>query len=262
MIRYLKLMWLFARVSVQDDAAYRVDFATRVVFSALQVCGELVTIWTIFSNTTSLGGWNVYEVLTLLGVFRVMTGVIAMLIAPNMRLLMEDIRDGKLDYAIVKPVNTQFFVSVRRFVMWRVTDIVLGFGLVTFAGMRLASDLSPGQVLLFAVMLGAGITIVYSFWLALGTCAFWLTRITNIEVVFWSVFEAGRYPVHIYPPWIRYGLTYLIPLAFLTTIPAGSLVGRADPVSVGTGVVAAAVSLAAASAFWRFGLSRYSGASA
>ena len=263
MRRYLKLMWLFARVSVQDDAAYRADFIAHALLSVFQIGAELIGVWTIFSNTRSLAGWTAIQALALLGVFRVMVGIIGMFIAPNMRTIMEEIRDGKLDYAILRPLNTQFLVSVRRVVLWRLNDILLGFGLIAFSVARSnAAGLNPGRFLLFAIMLAAGVTIIYSFWLVLATMAIWFTRISNIEMVFWNVFEAGRYPVHIYRPWVRWGLTYVVPLAFLTTFPAGTLLGKTGPRSIALAVVAASLTLTAASWFWRWGLRHYSGASA
>jgi len=262
-LRYLKLFGLFVRVSVQDDAAYRVDFFVHMILSIVQLFGELMGLWMIFANTTALNGWDAWQIFALLGVFRIMSGVIGLGIAPNMRLIMEDIRDGKLDFVIMKPVNTQFFASTRRLIIWRLTDIALGLGVAFFASLRLSAELSALQIAQFIIMLVVGIAIIYSFWLALATLAFWFTRISNIEMVFWNVFEAGRYPVDIYRPSIRLALTYVIPLAFLTTFPASALLGKPLPAGgVVTALVIAVASLTFASIFWRFGLSRYSGASA
>jgi ABC-2 type transport system permease protein len=262
MRRYLKLIALFARVSVQNDAAYRFEFFMRVVLAVLQLGAELVGLWTIFSNTRSLAGWNVYQVLVLLGVFRLMVGIIGMIIAPNMRLIMEDIRNGTLDFALTKPVNSQFYVSIRQVVAWRVTDLILGMAMAGYGSYHLSSTISAGHVVLFLLLLAAGAVIIYSFWLILATTVFWFTRIANIEMVFWNVFEAGRYPIDIYRPWVRWALTYLMPLAFLITFPAGALVGKTGPGSLLVAVVVAAGMATAASLFWRFGLRRYSGASA
>jgi len=262
MFRYLRLLWLLVTLNVQDTAAYRIDFAMHVVLAILQLGAELIALWTIFSNTQSLAGWGRLEILALLGVFRIMTGAIAMMVAPNMRTMMEEIRDGKLDYAVLRPVNTQFLISVRKVVLWRMADIVVGIGMITFAAIGLSAHITPGKVLLFLVMIGAGMSIIYSFWLVLGTMAFWFTRINNIEMVFWNVFEAGRYPVSIYRPPIRWALTYIIPLAFLTTFPAETLLGKLNIWNVLFAVLVAFASLAASSLFFRFGLRHYSGASA
>jgi ABC-2 type transport system permease protein len=262
MWRYLRLIGVFIRVSIQNDAAYRANFVVQALVSLLHFGAELVGLWTIYSNTRSLAGWGPYELMALLGVFQMMVGVIATVIAPNMRQVMEEIREGELDYVMIRPVNSQFYVSVRNMVLWRLSDVVLGAVLVVFAMVKLSASFSPLTLLIFATMLAAGVVIIYSFWLVLATLAFWLTRVNNMEMVFWNVFEAGRYPVNIYPPQVRWALTFLVPLAFLTTYPAGALVGRMPMAGVAEAVLAAALSLAAASLFWRFGLSRYSGASA
>jgi ABC-2 type transport system permease protein len=262
MRHHLKLIWTFARVCIQDDAAYRFDFLFHAVLAVVQLCAELVGIWVIYSNTETLGGWSAWEILVLLGVFRVMIGMITLFIAPNMRLLMQDIRDGTLDFALMKPLNSQFFASFRRMVAWRVTDVFLGLALASFACIRIWGTIPLWRVGFFAVMLGSGAAIIYSLWLVLATCAFWFTRITNIEMVFWNLFEAGRYPVDIYRPWIRWGLTYLVPLAFLTTFPAGALAGKTNPANALAAIVFAILALIGSSVFWQYGLRRYSGASA
>jgi len=262
MFRYLRLLGLFAKVSVQDDAAYRADFLSHAAMSLVHVGAEVVGLWTIFANTRSLAGWTVFEVVTLVGVFRVMSGVVGLVVAPNMRQIMEDIRDGRLDFALLKPVNSQFYVSARRIVLWRTMDVVVGFLMVAVGCAKLSAVLSAPAVAKFLVMLLVGVVIIYSFWLVLATCAFWFTRISNIEMVFWNVFEAGRYPVTIYPRWIRVALTYVLPLAFLTTFPAGTLVGKLGVPHVAGAIALAVVSLTAASVFWRIGLRYYSGASA
>jgi ABC-2 type transport system permease protein len=238
------------------------DFFAHLLVTLTNFGAELVGLWTIFSNTESLNGWGVFEMVALLGVFRIMGGIIGLMIAPNMRLIMDDIREGKLDFAILKPINSQFFVSFRRMVIWRLADITLGVLLVVVAMVKLAATLTAAEVAMFVVLLAAGAVIIYSFWLILATLAFWLTRINNMEMVFWNVFEAGRYPVDIYRPMIRWGLTYVVPLAFITTFPAGALVGRTEFSGLALAVAFAAGSLAAASAFWQYGLRHYSGASA
>lgn len=262
MLRYLRLLGLFVRVSAAGDVAYRMDFLLSWVIALLQLGAELIGLWAIFSNTRSLAGWNAWQMLALMGVFRAMSGVIGMIIAPNMRLIMEDIRAGTLDFALLQPINAQFFISVRKVVLSRGADVIVGLGMAGVAAWH--STEAPGwaPVARFMMMLSCGVVIIYSFWLVLATLAFWLTRISNIEMVFWNIFEAGRYPVDIYRPWIRWILTVLVPLAFLTTFPAGMLVGKGGSSGLLWATGAAALSLTAAAAFWRFGVRHYSGASA
>lgn len=260
--RYAGLVSLFLRLSVQNSAVYRLDFFSHIVLALGQAGAELVGLWIIFSNTDSLAGWNAYELLALLGVFRIILGVITLIVSPNMRAMMEDIRTGKFDYVVLKPVSSQFYVSVRRIVLWRLADLTVGLAMITVAVARLRLELVPARLVGFLIMLACGAVVVYCIWLALATTAFWFTRIGNIEMVFWNLFEAGRYPVDIFRPWIRWGLTYLIPLAMLTTLPAATLVGKTAPTHIAGAVAFATVMFLLASWFWRVGLKRYTGASA
>lgn len=262
MSRYLGLIGLFVRVSIQESTAYRADFLGHVIMSFVQLGGEFVALWTIFSNTESLAGWNVYQLLTLLGVFRTMTGVIGMVIAPNMRMLMENVREGTLDFVLLKPINSQFFTSMRRVVVWRITDILLGFSVALFGMYKSSGEIRAQNILLFLALLFAGTVTIYSFWLCLGTLSFWFTKVSNIEMVFWNIFEAGRYPVDIYRPMIRVFLTYVVPLAFLIHLPAGALVDKTTVSSVALALAIAAIAFFLSSRFWNYGLRRYSGASA
>lgn len=262
MSRYLRLLRLFAAVSLQNETAYRFDFLLKLVGALINVCGELFTLWAIFANAKSLAGWGPYEVIVLLGVFRIMVGLIGMVIGPNMRATMEDVRSGGLDYVLVKPISAQFYASFRNWVFFRGLDAVTGLILIIVGCSLLSAKVSLATLGLFIVTLSAGAVIIYSFWLILATTTFWFTRIGNIEMVFWNVFHAGRYPLEVYQPWLRWLLTFILPLAFLTTFPAEALVGRGSYTTLLTSLTVAPAMLLIATAFWRFGLRRYSGASA
>ncbi len=266
MIRTAKLIGLFIRVSVQNFAAYRFDLAARFMLSLMQLGGELFVVWTIFSNTQSLRGWQWQHMLVLVGVYRMVAGGIRISIVPNMRKVLEDIREGTLDFVLLKPVNSQLLVSIREFVPWRISDPILGGTMAVIGCVKLSGHVPAAQAVLFVLMLAAGFVIVYSTWLMIATLCFWFVRIQNIEMVFWNVFEAGRFPIVIYRPWVQWVLTFVVPLAFITTFPAGTLLN--DP---NTGVPAMAPLYAFAVAigmlivsnrFWSYGLKHYSGASA
>jgi ABC-2 type transport system permease protein len=111
------------------------------------------------------------------------------------------------------------------------------------------------------VLVAGGITI-YSFFLILATLSFWFVRIENILTVFQSLYESGRWPISLYPGWLRYGLTFVIPVAFATTVPAEALTGRMNWQTLVAAIVIALGLSVISRLFWRMGLRRYSGASA
>ena len=266
MFRHLRLFLLFFRVAVQNDAAYRADFFFQSLAAIFHVSSQLLGLWVIFANAHDVNGWGVDHMLVLLGVFRVMSGVVAMLIAPSMRRIMEDVRTGALDFVLIRPVSSQFLASTSRIAPFRIADVLVGLALVAVGVFRLRAGMTAASLLLFVAMLATGAIIIYAFWLMLATLSFWFVRVQNLEMVFWNVFEAGRYPVSIYSRPVQLLLTYVIPVAFVVTIPAQALAGMGGVTPLGTGVWASALLAAVgmfsfATWFWRFGLRYYSGAS-
>jgi ABC-2 type transport system permease protein len=104
--------------------------------------------------------------------------------------------------------------------------------------------------------------IIYCFFLILATLSFWFVRIENILVIFQSMYEAGRWLVSLYPAWLRYGLTFVVPIAFATTIPAEALTNRLNLTTLLGAVGLALILLVISRIVWRVGLRHYSGASA
>jgi ABC-2 type transport system permease protein len=152
-------------------------------------------------------------------------------------------------------------VSVWRVEIWKLTDVLLGSGVLAFALVRLHAGVGALQMACFVAALLSGCVVVYGFWLILATLAFWLVRVENILVIFQSVYEAARWPVGIYPPWLRLALTFLIPVAFATSVPASALAGKLSLQALGGAALFAAALFTAARLFWRVGLRQYSGAS-
>lgn len=258
----LRIFWTFFRLGVLHEMAYRVNFFTQI-FQALVSLGlALGGLAVVFNQTDTLAGWYPDELIALVGIYIIVGGLINMMIQPSMQRFMEDIRQGTLDFVILKPEDAQFLVSIRQVEIWKLVDILLGVGVLIYALVRLGTQLGVGQALTFGIALLAGATIVYSFWMMLATSAFWFVKTENILVIFQAMFQAGRWPITIYPSWLQAILTFLVPISFAVTVPAQALTNRLTGQTLGLAVVVAILLFLAARWFWRFAIRFYSGASA
>ncbi len=259
---YLRLFWLFFRIGVLNELEYRANFLIQLITSLLGLGSAIAGLAVVFSHTHTLRGWRPEEILAILGIHSLVRGAINLVLQPSMQRLMEDVRQGTLDFVLTKPEDSQMLVSLRQVEIWRMIDVFLGLGVLTVALVRLEARVGVGQVLAFTVALLAGGAIIYSFLLFLATCTFWFIRVENILVVFQSMYEAGRWPVGIYPPWLQLSLTFLVPVAFAVTVPAEALVGRLTIKTLIGAIALALILLIATRWFWKLGLRYYSGASA
>jgi len=258
----LRVALLHLRIGVLNDLQYRVNFALQVLQSILAVAVGLIVFQLVFSYTNELNGWTHAELLAILGVQTLMAGVIHSVIQPNMMRLTEEVRDGKLDHALTKPVDAQVLVSVRQVQLWQAVDVVIGAVIIGIAFVRLGGDLGLLDTLAFAVALAFGAVLLYCFWLVLATGSFWVVQMWFLPELFEGIFQTGRWPVGIYPDWLRFGITFLVPIAFAITVPAEAVTARLDWQTLLFAVLFTCAAFAFARWFWRFGLTRYSGASA
>lgn len=259
---YLRLIWVFFRIGILNELAYRANFYVQLLQSLLSLGMALAGLAVVFSHTDTLGGWKADEILALIGVFLLVGGAIGMVIQPGMEGLMEGVRQGTLDFTLTKPADAQFLVSIGQVRIWKVADILLGLGAIAAALVRLGLHIGPLQAATFGLVLLSGGAIIYAFWLILATLSFWFIRIENILHIFQAMYEAGRWPIGIYPHWLRYILTFLVPVAFAVTVPAEALAGRLSNATLLTAVLLAVAMLALSRWFWTLGVKNYSGASA
>jgi ABC-2 type transport system permease protein len=252
----------YFRLGALNELQYRANFWINLLQSTLSLLSAVAGMAVIFNHTEALAGWQPMELLALLGIYFLMSGFISTFVQPSMERFLQDIRRGTLDFVLTKPRDSQLLVSIRRVSIWSLMDVLMGGVVLVIALVRLERGLSVQQVLGFLVVLVAGAVIVYSFWLLLATTAFWFVNVENILVVFQSMYQAGRWPVSIYPGALRIVLTVLVPVAFAVTVPAEAIVGRLSWTTLVASLALAAAIFIAARAFWRYGVRNYSGASA
>lgn len=259
---YLRLLYVHLRLGILNELQYRVNFWVQILQTIMGAATAIGGLAVVFSHTDSLKGWQPADLLALVGIYFLMRSIIHTFVQPSLQLFMEDVRQGTLDYTIIKPVDSQLLITIRRVAIWNSFDGLMGIGIIIYALAQLSRTLSLVEALTFILTLTCGAIIVYSFWLMLATMAFWFIKIENILVIFESMYQAGRWPVGIYPQFLQVLLTFMVPVAFAVTVPAEALTGRLSMADLLLAIIIAVVLFVIARRFWNFGIKHYSGASA
>jgi ABC-2 type transport system permease protein len=257
----LKLLSSFLKVNIQMSLAYRADTVVNILLNLMWLGWELLSLKIIFSNTTTLGGWGLGELIALLGVFRLVNTLMIALIWPNTEKFNESIRDGSMDYTILQPVNSLFLVTFSRITIWRIWDLVLAIVLI-FVGINMAGSIvTLFSFLTFILLATSGGMIIYSLWVVLIAMTFWFTKFDNNVTILQALLDAGRYPSTVYPVWLRVIVTFVIPIAVATTIPLQALRGELASGQILLFAGVSVISFWFATKVWQRGLKQYSGAS-
>ncbi len=259
MQRYLRVLRLFWEVAIAAELEYRLNFVIATLSSLTALGGNLFGLFLFYRTGYGFQDWSWQEALVVLGVFTLLQGFAATFLSPNLSRIVKHVQAGTLDFVLLKPISSQFWLSTRTLSPWGFPDLVLGATMVAYAGHQLGLGL--GNYLAAVIPLTLGFLSLYSLWFILGATSIWFVKIYNVTEVLRNFLEAGRFPIVAYPPAFRIFFTFVIPVAFLTTVPAQVFLNRIDYTWLaGAGLLAIGL-FQASRWFWRFALRFYTSAS-
>ncbi len=262
MDHYLRLLRLFIRTELQFALEYRVNLVLEIIQMIVVAGTSLAAVLILFTYTEMMNGWTLGQMVVLLGVYYIVQGAEELVMQPSFQKFMQHVRDGTLDFILLKPVSSQFMVSFRHFQTVQTLQVLLGLVITGLGLAQLAATVTVASAVTFAFTLACGIVLIYALLLVLSTLAFWFVRVDNILAIFWAFIDAGRFPIDIYPGWLRITMSTVIPVGIAVTVPAKAIAGLVDVQTVALIFLATAVAWMVSRAFWKRGLRAYTGASA
>jgi ABC-2 type transport system permease protein len=260
-MRYLRLLGIQVRASATQAMQYRVEFFIKGALALLWTAWALIPVLVFFGQRPQIAGWTFEEALVVTGWFVVMEGVLEGAINPSLVSVVEHIRKGTLDFVLLKPADAQFLVSTARFEPWRIVDVFGGVAIFAVAFHRMGRVPQPGHLLAAGLLLLCAATVLYSLWILVISAAFYVVRVDNLTYLFSSIFDAARWPSTVFKGALRVFVTFVIPLALMTTYPALALLGKLEPMLGLQALLGAAVFATFARLVWIRSIRRYTSAS-
>lgn len=251
----------FWGTALASQGEYRVNLLIELLATAGNLAGSLFVLSLVYTPGRGLGGWSWEAALVVLGIYTFLDGLATTLLRPNLSTIVAHVREGTLDFVLLKPIDSQFWLSTRTLSPWGLPEMGVGLSLSLWAAWQSGARPGAGGLAIGALMLLSAALILYSLWFLLAATSIWFVKTWNATEVLRAVLAAGRYPVSAYPPALRTFFTLVVPITFLTTVPAEALLGRSSVTWLGLSLVVAAGCLVVARSFWRFALRFYTSAS-
>lgn len=224
---YLRVFLTFARNSLVRDMTFRVNFLIETISSMSWVVINIAFYTLVFNYTPSIGagtGWEKYPFFLFLATGLLVNSLVQAFFMTNADQFSELVRTGGLDFALLKPIDTQFLISFTRIDWSALGNIFIGLGLMLYALVNLHYVPGPLQVMLYLMYLASGVLIYYSLMIALAATSVWLGRNQTLLDFWFYITNFARYPMEIYDGrWgtpLRYFFTFLIPVLVVVNVPA------------------------------------------
>jgi ABC-2 type transport system permease protein len=257
LLRTLKSFWL---TSLASEMEYRVNFVTATISSLGMLVGTVFTVNVLYDKNYQFAHWSREQSYLVVALFTLMEGVTSSCLSPNLSKIVQHVQRGTLDFILLKPLDAQVQLSTRNMSPWGFPNILLSLGLMGYAGMKLG--LAWHQYVLGIVPVLLAVVILYSLWFMVGTTTVWFTKIWNATEVLRGFLEAGKYPIQAYKQVaVRFFFTYILPVVFITTIPAEVMLGKRGAQFILVEAAIAGALLVISRAFWKWAMRSYTSAS-
>ena len=233
---YFRVLMTFARNSLVREMTFRSNFLIEVVSSMSWVFMNLGFYVLIFEYTPMLGagsGWGKYQFFAFLATTLIINSLVQALFMTNADEFGEQIRTGSLDFALLKPIDTQFLVSLNRIQWSSLGNFVVGLVLLAYSLSRIGRAPSLAAMLLYPLYILCGVAILYSLMFTLAATSIWLGRNQTLYDFWFYITNFSRYPMEIYRGTVgtplRWFFTFIIPVLIVVNVPARLLVRPLDP---------------------------------
>lgn len=231
--RYWHVFLAFARNSLVRDMTFRGNFILDSFSSLSWMLMNLGFYLLVFEYTSEIGrgtGWGKYQFFAFLATSLFINSLVQAFFMPNCEEISEQIRTGRLDFALLKPIDTQFLVSLQKIEWSSLINFAFGGVLLVVSLMELAADpetawrLTWWQCLLYPLYVACGVAILYSLMISLAATSIWLGRNQSLYDFWFYITNFSRYPREIYRgpvgDVLQYGFTWIVPVLVVVNVPA------------------------------------------
>src|SRR3954464_3051483 len=181
-----------------------------------------------YQEEQQASAWDKYQFFVFIATSMFINSIVQMFFMTNADEFSELIRTGGLDFALLKPIDTQFLVSLRKVEWASLANFMVAAALMAYALPHVQGfTLTPWRVIAYVVYVAGGIGILYSLTIVLAAASVWLGRNTSIYDFWFYITTFSRYPMEIYQGpignWIRWGFTFMLPILIVVNVPARML---------------------------------------
>ena len=111
---------------------YKTNIIIDFINCNIKFSRKYIFIINFFQNTEYIGGWKFEQALIIQGIYTILNGITNTWFNPNLTEIVKHIREGTLDFVLLKPIDSQFFISLKKIAPSGFLEIILGFSLLFY----------------------------------------------------------------------------------------------------------------------------------
>ena len=258
---YVRVYKTLLRLNLAKLFAYRANFYSSALAHTVWAVFTIVAMILLTSRSSSVYGWSRDELLLLAGTYNLIFSIFYFFFSRNFGEFSETVHFGRLDTFLLKPIDSQFLMSIWNAGYTQLIRFTLGVGFITYMLHRMDIVLTIVDVAKFMLLVFVSVGIMYSFWMLIMTLLLWFSNLSNLVSLLYEVNNISKYPQELYRGFGVAFLIVLFPLTLVVTMPAKALLQQLSWTEMLLPIGVVLVMLFAARKFWKFALHFYTSAS-
>ena len=154
--RYWRTLRRFWGTAVAVQLEYQANVLIELLAVAMSLSGSLFLLSLFYGPDQTLGGWSWAQALMVQGLYTVFDGMATTWLRPNLGAIVTHVREGTLDFVLLKPIDSQFWLSLHTLSPAGLPEIGLGLGLLAWGSHQAGVVLTLAGLFTVLVMLLAG----------------------------------------------------------------------------------------------------------
>ncbi|AZR73746.1 hypothetical protein BBF96_10330 [Anoxybacter fermentans] len=260
-MQYIRLYWCFLKNNLTRDIYFKENFLVTLGEGLLFFLINLTLYNAIFANVNAIGDWNKFQVIVLIATNQIFTGLFYGLFANNLPGLQHYVNKGDLDYILLKPISTQFYISTRYINFGHILSSFAALPLLFHALKQL--NIHPGffDYAVYIILLINGLLLGYALLLIFMSVVIWTIKVEGLYFIIMEIISYGKYPASVFKGGIKFIFSFVIPIIIIINYPAQILIEGIKVKYVFISVVLTILLFGVSKWFWNLALRFYTSAS-
>lgn len=260
--KYIKIYFVFIKNSLMAQMEFRTNFIISICTECAFLFAKLLYVIVIFHAGTKINGFSPYAMLMFIGSYTVITGVMDAIYFPNLSKISDYVRNGDLDMMIIKPISTQFLVTMRYIDFGlAVPNLIAGIAMVVISWVKIGVTFNIINIIGFVAFTIIGIIISYPILLFPFLLSFWVVKIQAISDITWALWDFNNAPMTIYGKWLQRIGIFIIPIFVITNFAPMFVMNILSKGLIFWAIAAPIIFFILVNKFWNYAIKNYSSAS-
>jgi ABC-2 type transport system permease protein len=269
---YVHILWMFIRNSLIREMMFPANFIIQVVTRLFWFFARVALFVMIYREVDHIQGWSKHQYFAFMSTGMLINAIVEAFFMPNCAAFCDNIRTGKLDFALTKPVDSQFLISLQRVSLAMISQITLAAALLVWSLINIGSPISLLQAVMYLFYIAVAVAFFYSMMITTACTSIWFGRNQGLYDFWFYITIFAQYPRSIYDgtddsrfesgEMLQFGFTWIVPILLVVTVPAQIIVGTLDDYGfAAVAAIAAVVALLGSRGVFQWSLNHYRGAS-